>query len=104
MRVLIITQHPLKITVRRQPECRYLSLAFGSGTPPYVNLQARGKCESRVWREPGIASGERHLTERAKYEISFTWVRTALQYAAELLKGVAVLLFHQSDNLGSDQC
>ena len=41
---------------------------------------------------PGIASGERHLTERAKYEMSFIWMRTALQYAAELLKEIAVLL------------
>ena len=41
---------------------------------------------------PGIASGEMELTERAKYEISFTWIRTALQYAAQLLKDVAVFL------------
>ena len=41
---------------------------------------------------PGIASGERQLTERAKYEISFAWIRTALQYAVELLKDVAVFL------------
>ena len=41
---------------------------------------------------PGIVSPERQLSERAKYEISFTWIRTALQYAAELLKGVAVFL------------
>jgi hypothetical protein len=43
-------------------------------------------------KAPGIASGEMQLTERAKYEISFTWIRTALHYAAELLKGVAVFL------------
>ena len=41
---------------------------------------------------PGIVSPERQLSERAKYEISFTWIRTAFQYAAELLKDVAVLL------------
>ena len=41
---------------------------------------------------PRIASAERQLTEAAKYEISFTWIRTALHYAAELLKGVAVFL------------
>ena len=40
---------------------------------------------------PRIASAERQLTEAAKYEISFTWIRTALQHAAELLKHVAVL-------------
>jgi hypothetical protein len=38
------------------------------------------------------ARAVQNSTERAKYEISFTWIRTALQYAAELLKGVAVLL------------
>jgi hypothetical protein len=41
---------------------------------------------------PGIVSPERQLTERAKYEISFAWIRTALQYAVELLKDVAVFL------------
>jgi hypothetical protein len=30
---------------------------------------------------PGIVSPERQLTERAKYEISLAWIRTALQYA-----------------------
>ena len=40
----------------------------------------------------GIVSRDRQLSERAEYEISFTWIRTALQYAAELLKGVAVFL------------
>jgi len=34
---------------------------------------------------PGLVSRERPLTERGKYEISFAWIRTALQYAAELL-------------------
>ena len=41
---------------------------------------------------PRIASAERQLTEAAKYEISFTWIRTALQYAGELLKDVALFL------------
>jgi hypothetical protein len=41
---------------------------------------------------PGIVSPETQLSERAKYEISFTWIRTAFQYAAELLKNVAVFL------------
>jgi len=40
----------------------------------------------------GIVSRDRQLSERAKYETSFTWIRTALQYATELLKGVAVFL------------
>jgi hypothetical protein len=40
----------------------------------------------------GIASGETQLTETAKYEISLSWIRRALQYAAELLKDVALLL------------
>ena len=39
----------------------------------------------------GIVSGERPLTERTKYEISFSWIRKALPYAAELLKDVAAL-------------
>ena len=41
---------------------------------------------------PGIVSPETQLSERAKYEISFTWIRTALQYAVEVLKDVAVFL------------
>ena len=40
---------------------------------------------------PRIASAERQLTEAAKYEISFIWIRTALHYAAELLRHAAVL-------------
>jgi hypothetical protein len=40
----------------------------------------------------GSVSRERPLTERAKYEIDFRRIRTALQYAVELLKDVAVLL------------
>jgi hypothetical protein len=41
---------------------------------------------------PRIVSPEWQISNRAKYEISFTWMRTAPQYAAELLKDVAVFL------------
>jgi hypothetical protein len=41
---------------------------------------------------PPVASQGRQFTERAENEINFTWIRTALQYAAILLKDVAVLL------------
>jgi hypothetical protein len=41
---------------------------------------------------PEIVSRERQLSERAGYGIIFTWIRTALRYAAELLKDVALFL------------
>jgi hypothetical protein len=41
---------------------------------------------------PPVASQGRQFTERAENETNFTWIRTALQYAAILLKDVAVLL------------
>ena len=37
-------------------------------------------------------AGETQLTETAKYEISFGWIRRAFQCAVELLKDVAVIL------------
>lgn len=41
---------------------------------------------------PPVASQGRQFTERAENKINFNWIRTALQYAAVLLKDVAVLL------------
>ena len=55
-----------------------------------LNRSSAGEVLASI-EAPGIVSGERPLTERTKYEISFTWIRKALQYAAELLKDVAVL-------------
>ena len=56
-----------------------------------LNTSSAGEVLASV-QAPGLVSRERPLIERGKYEISFTWIRTALQYAAELLKGVAVFL------------
>ena len=55
-----------------------------------LNRSSAGEVLTSI-EAPGIVSGEKPLTERTKYEISFTWIRKALQYAAELLKDVAVL-------------
>ena len=56
-----------------------------------LNASSAGEVLASI-QVPVFVSGEKPLTERAKYEISFTWIRTALQYAAELLKDVALLL------------
>jgi len=56
-----------------------------------LNTSSAGEVSAPI-EAPGIVSGERPLTERTIYEIGSTWIRKALQYAADLLKDVAVLV------------
>ena len=56
-----------------------------------LNASSAGEVLASI-QVPVFVSGEKPVTERAKYAIRFTCIRTALQNAAELLKDVAVLL------------